>query len=96
MVTGVQTCALPICFALCCALRPEHTLLTGDKTLRKEAEARSVREVHGLLWVLDRMADSGRCPNTLLHEGLSHIVADPRCRLPRAETQARLTTWAKA
>lgn len=54
---------------LCCALRPEHTLLTGDKTLRKEAEARSVREVHGLLWVLDRMADSGRCPNTLLHKG---------------------------
>jgi len=28
------TLSLPDCFALCCAMRPEHVLITGDKTLR--------------------------------------------------------------
>lgn len=88
--------SLPDCFALCCALRPEHALLTGDKALRKEAEARRVHAVHGLLWVLDQMAASERSQTTLLHEGLSRIAADPRCRLPPLEIQARLAKWSSS
>ena len=84
--------SLTDCFALSCATRPNHALLTGDKTLRTEAENRRVI-VYGLFWILDQMASSGHVAKTLLHEGLSRISSHPRCRLPAAEVRSRLTVW---
>lgn len=84
----------PDCFALCCALRQGHVLLTGDMNLRKEATVRNA-EVYGLLWLLDQMEACGKFSFTLLHEGLSKILTHPRCRLPKEEANARLLRWSK-
>jgi hypothetical protein len=85
--------SLPDCFALSCATRTDHVLVTGDGSLRNEAIAR-LGKVYGLLWVLDRMAESEVVANAQLYDGLSRIAAHPRCRLPHADIQVRLKSWA--
>lgn len=84
--------SLPDCFALSCAARPNHILVTGDNALRQEANARATA-VHGLLWILDQMADSGTIPRSALAQGLDRIVAHPRCRLPGDEVRKRIALW---
>lgn len=84
--------SLPDCFALSCALRADHALVTGDKLLRTEAESRSA-QVYGLLWVLDHMANSGLVALELVREGLTKIAGHPRCRLPKSEVANRLDRW---
>lgn len=84
--------SVPDCFALSCAMRPAHALLTGDKALRTEAQSR-IGVVYGLLWLLDQMAASNVIATTLLYEGLSRISAHPRCRLPADEVKVRLKAW---
>lgn len=91
--TERKALSLPDCFALSCATRPDHALVTGDKILRREAAARQ-RTVYGLLWVLDQMAASGSVSMSTLHEGLTRISSDRRCRLPHAEVRIRLDAWA--
>lgn len=86
--------SLPDCFALSCALRQNHLLLTGDMNLRNEATARNV-QVYGLLWVLDQMEASGEISFAMLHAGLGKITAHPRCRLPKEEVKVRLSRWSK-
>lgn len=81
-------------FALSCALRQDHVLVTGDSTLRKEATSRNAK-VCGMLWILDQMEACGKFSNSLLHEGLSKISAHQRCRLPKEEVKARLLKWGK-
>lgn len=93
--TERKALSLPDCFALSCATRADHALVTGDKILRTEAMAR-LGTVYGLLWMLDQMAASGSVPTTLLYEGLSRISSHPRCRLPHVEIRARLNDWAPA
>ncbi len=87
--------SLPDCFALSCAARPDHALVTGDKILRTEAQAR-LGAVYGLLWILDQMEASEKVPATLLLDGLTRISNHPRCRLPQAEVRARLARWSGA
>jgi hypothetical protein len=84
--------SLPDCFALSCATRPDHALVTGDKLLRKEASNR-LGAVFGLLWMLDQMHASGQVPPATLVDGLTRIVQHPRARLPAEEVRKRLTTW---
>lgn len=84
--------SLPDCFALSCATRANHMLVTGDKILRNEAIAH-LGTVYGLLWILDQMAMSGVVSMAQLYEGLSRISSHTRCRLPQAEVRARLKVW---
>lgn len=84
--------SVPDCFALSCALRQEHMLLTGDMNLRKEATAQKVK-VYGLLWLLVQMEACGKISPSLLHEGLSKISAHKRCRLPKDEVKRLLEKW---
>ncbi|EGJ12166.1 type II toxin-antitoxin system VapC family toxin [Rubrivivax benzoatilyticus] len=84
--------SLPDCFALSCARRQGHALVSGDKLLRAEAQARHC-VVYGLLWVLDQMEASGKVGAATLHEGLSRIWNHPRRRLPKAEVMERLQRW---
>jgi hypothetical protein len=85
--------SLPDCFALRCARRQDHALVSGDKLLRTEAQARDCA-VYGLLWILDQMEASGEISVATLHEGLSRIWNHPRRRLPKPEVMARLQRWA--
>ncbi|MSQ18597.1 MAG: hypothetical protein EXR39_03325 [Betaproteobacteria bacterium] len=78
-------------FALACAQRKDHVLLSGDKALRAEARARN-GIVHGVLWLLDQMHAAG-VSSAALVEGLNKIQAHPRCRLPKDEVQRRLRRW---
>jgi hypothetical protein len=87
--------SLPDCFALSCATRDNHILVTGDGTLRREATDR-LGQVFGLLWLLDQMAASRSISNAQLHEGLTLISAHPRCRLPLSSIRERLAAWAPA
>ncbi len=84
--------SLPDCFALSCATRPNHVLVTGDKLLRKEALNR-LGTVFGLLWMLDQMHASGHVPPANLVDGLTRISQDPRARLPADEVRRRLMAW---
>ena len=84
--------SLADCFALSCARRQDHALVTGDKLLRAEAQAQHC-SVYGLLWILDQMQASQKIGAAALHEGLSRIWNHPRCRLPKAEVTVRLQRW---
>ena len=87
-----KSLSLPDCFALSCATRPGHALVTGDKTLRREAEAR-IDSVYGLLWLLDQMAATETISAEQLRDGLGRIASHPRCRLPQDQVRARLEQW---
>ncbi len=69
------------------------TLLTGDRRLRKAAEKSKV-EVHGLLWVMKRLADVG-WDRADLHNKLSLILEKGKSRLPAMESRALLADWTK-
>lgn len=84
--------SLPDCFALSCATRPNHILLTGDKALRTEALAKDA-QAFGLLWLLDQMAATGNVSPSTLYEGLVRISSHQRCRLPASEVRKRLESW---
>lgn len=83
--------SLPDCFALSCARRSDHVLLTSDGPLRTAAKPYGV-QMYGLLWLLDGLAEGGLA-HTTLHQGLTKISQDARCRLPKAEIQKRLKAW---
>ena len=84
--------SLPDCFALSCARRQDHALVSGDRHLRTQAHGHQCT-VYGLLWMLDQMEGSGRAGTALLHEGLSRIWQHPRQRLPKSEVLERLQRW---
>jgi hypothetical protein len=84
--------SLSDCFALSCARRPDHALVTGDKLLRTTAQSKQC-PVYGLLWMLDQMETSGKISATMLHEGLTRIANHPRSRLPAVEVRTRLQRW---
>lgn len=92
MQTMRPALTLSDCFALSCARRPHHLLVTGDKALRNEAVSKNVG-CFGLLWLLDQMEATGVIARLSLVEGLQKISAHRRCRLPKAEIQARLNEW---
>jgi predicted nucleic acid-binding protein len=85
--------SLPDCFALACAQRAGHALATGDQNLRKAAVERGV-EVHGVLWLLDLLADAG-VPRETLAQGLMAIRDHPKCQLPKGEMESRIDAWTR-
>ena len=86
--------SLPDCFALSCATRPNHVLVTGDGLLRNEAQKR-LGSVYGLFWILDQMHKNGVCTPQTLCDALARIANHPRARLPHHEVQKRLREWEK-
>ena len=84
--------SLPDCSAFICSERTDHQLLTGDRALRNYAEAAGMTP-HGVLWLLDRLHDTGSIAPNVLHDGLTAMAAHRRSRLPRNEVEARLRLW---
>jgi predicted nucleic acid-binding protein len=87
-----QRLSLPDTFAFALAQGRAWTLLTGDRALRTVAEAQGI-DVHGTLWVLDRLEQSGKFDPAVLYAGLTKATAHPRCRLPRGEVDHRLKRY---
>jgi len=76
------------CFALALAQGRGWILLTSDAALRKLAAAETVT-CHGFLWLIQLAADSG-ADIVSLEQGVRRLLSHPRCRLPRADTEALL------
>jgi hypothetical protein len=87
--------SLPDAFAYSLASARGWTLLTGDGELRALAQAQHV-PFFGVLWVLDQLFEGKVIEAATIISGLEAIAGHPRCRLPRAEIQARLERYGKA
>lgn len=78
------------CFSLTLAVTQEEAiLLTGDRGLRTCAEGMGV-EVHGVLWITDRLEAEGIETYETLLKALEMLYADPVVFLPDKEIQARI------
>ena len=67
-------------------------LLTGDSLLRGLGETSQI-EVHGVLWVFDRILSNQLATTETLHAALSHLAADPAVRLPKRELAAHVKRY---
>ena len=88
----VPALSLPDSFAFALAHSRIRMLLTGDATLRQLADDAGIK-CHGVLWLLDEINNAGTTSIQKLYNGLTAISQHPRCRLPKAEVNRRLTTW---
>ncbi len=78
------------CFCLVSACCHEGSiLLTGDKQLRRVAVQSGVA-VHGVLWIVDELRNTGACPDDLLARALESWLADISVFLPKADIETRL------
>ncbi len=85
--------SLPDALALALAKTGGNILLAGDACLRDQAVIEGV-DCHGVLWVLDELLEHGVAAGEELGRALRQIAEHPRCRLPRAEVQKRLSKYA--
>jgi predicted nucleic acid-binding protein len=69
--------------------QPDCILLTADQSLRRRAQTSGI-EVHGALWVMDRLEAAGRTAYQELHDALKRLEADPFVYLPKDELAARI------
>ena len=81
--------SLPDSFALVHATGKRCVLLTGDDALRKAAREERI-EVHGLLWLVDRMEEEQVLSKDSLLKVLKTWESDPRVRLPTEELRKRI------
>lgn len=82
------------CSAFYQAQKNKGTLLTSDNTLRKFAKENDV-EVHGHLWVFDRMVEAGTITKEDAMDKLKHLceVVNPKLKLPKKECEKRYEQW---
>lgn len=83
--------SVPDCSALVLAMDLDSMLLTGDGPLRKQAKSRCI-EVHGTLWIMDRVVEKGAMASEIVADRLSLLMTLGRY-LPRAECDKRLGKW---
>lgn len=79
-------------YALSLAKAETAILLAGDRAMRALAEAQDVR-CHGVLWVFDQLEERRVVSAALLRDGLTRVVAHPRCWLPRDAVAQRLVRY---
>lgn len=78
------------CLCLITARREDNAiLLTGDRLLRRAAEAEGVR-VHGVLWLIDQLHAVGICGDDRLIAALQVWRDDPSVFLPEREINRRI------
>ena len=68
-----------------------NPLLTGDGKLRRQAKQDGI-EVHGVLWLLDRLIEHLVIDTQTAARGLQAML-DQGARLPKAECEERLQAW---
>ena len=84
--------SIPDASALFVAISRKAILLTGEKTLRLNAEKRGV-EVHGLLWVFDVLIERGKILASIAADRLEHLAALRTSRLPKEDCDERIRKW---
>jgi predicted nucleic acid-binding protein len=68
-------------------------LLTSDRDLRRAGEAMAI-EVHGVLWLIDCIAERQLLSPRELHAALTRLRDDPLVFLPEHEVEIRLQRFA--
>lgn len=76
------------CFALALAKQENCPLVTGDRNLRRAAEAEEV-DVYGTLWLVERLLEHGIINKTQAHVAYERMEQRGR-RLPWAEAHQRI------
>lgn len=79
------------CSVLFLARKLGAMIISSDKALRKAAEARAI-EVHGTLWILDRLVEAEALAPKVAAAKLAHLLSLER-HLPKAECLTRLKQW---
>lgn len=79
------------CSMLYLAIELGACLLTGDKQLRKESEAREV-EVRGILWVFDQIVENNLIVPPIAAERL-YLLLNEGSFLPAQECESRIQRW---
>jgi predicted nucleic acid-binding protein len=79
------------------AIREDAMLLSGDKPLRHQAKLRMV-EVHGTLWIMDQLVDSGLLAKKVAAQRLRNLLLQTgkeQRYLPKSDCHARISRWSK-
>lgn len=88
---SISALSLADCSVLFLAEQQQSILLTGDRLLRIEAEKGNI-EVHGSLWILDRMVSLEAIDLQVACKALVELLArNPR--LPKEECEVRREKW---
>ena len=80
------------------AVREGAMVLSGDRLLRTTAKERHL-DVHGTLWILDRLIDAGHLPPEQAADHLESLMrrtGRQQRYLPKAECGARIRRWRNA
>ena len=79
------------CSVLFLAMKLDAMLLSGDKPLRKAGTEKQI-EVHGTLWMFDRLVELQLMSGKMAAAKLEHLRKNDRF-LPEIECQIRLQLW---
>lgn len=84
------------CSALWLAQQLNSLLLTSDNKLRKTAKEQQLN-VHGHLWVFDRLVSDGMLPGPLAIDKLNELcsIVNTKLGLPKDEIEKRKINWTK-
>ena len=82
------------CSALLLAQSLKSVLITSDNAMRKFVILQNI-EVHGHLWVFDKLVDGGILPGSRAIEKLEKLrtVINPKLGLPENECKRRIGLW---
>ncbi len=86
--------SIPDCSVCYYARKHTATLLTGDRQLRRYAEASNV-SVRGVLFIFDELVANNIIPSQQAAAKLRELVAI-NVRLPKAEIEKRINNWSKS
>lgn len=83
--------SIPDCSVCYYARKHNVPMLTGDRRLRKYAEAQSI-EVHGILFLFDEMVRFGVVSPAIAAAKLEELM-QLNARLPKSEISQRICLW---
>lgn len=83
--------SIPDCSVCYYARKHNVPMLTGDRRLRKYAEAQSI-EVHGILFLFDEMVRFGVVSPAIAAAKLEKLMQQ-NARLPKSEISQRICLW---
>lgn len=83
--------SVPDCSCLFLARALSGRLLTGDASLRRQAQKKQI-QVHGILWIFDQLVAHNFLTQEQAYEKLTQLTA-LNDRLPKAECEKRLDNW---
>ncbi len=80
------------------SIQKKATLLTGDKALRLQAESVHCIEVHGTLWILEKLIEGNLIDSAIAASKLEYLIGlkgRKRRFLPEKQSKERISRWRK-